>query len=270
MPSFYLDKSKCNKDGICKRVCPVNAIRLDNDGYPHFREGGETDCLACGQCMAFCPRMACSVEGLPLEQTRRIDRKILPELAQLKELCQSRRSVRQFSKEAVNREKIAELLDIARYAPSAKNNQYIRWICVEDREKMKLLGDMMADAMESDNTSQQGGKGLAASWRKGFDPFFRGAPNLLAAIMPPKWSWEMTDAAIALTYFELAAHASGIGCTWGGYFTRVARESQPIQKILGLAENEIIAGAQFFGYPAIKQSNIPPRKQADITWFTGE
>ncbi len=264
MPNFNLDRSLCSKDGICKKVCPVNIIRLDSEGWPYFAEGGEGRCISCGQCMAFCPHAACHIDGMPLAEGRRVNRKLLPSPEAVKELMQSRRSTRQFSKIPIPAEKVEEIMEAVRFAPTAKNTQSIRWVAVSSPEALKPLGDIMADLMAS-------GEGefaaLAAAWRRGLDPFFRGAPNLIMAVVPKDWPWAFSDGAIALTYFELMAHAHGIGCCWGGYFTSVAHSSQAMRLALGLAENETVAGAQMFGYPSIKATSIPPRKPLRLSWI---
>ena len=50
-----------------------------------------------------------------------------------------RRSVRRFADKPVPRELIAEVVEIARFAPSWKNTQIARYIVVEDPEKIAAL-----------------------------------------------------------------------------------------------------------------------------------
>ena len=50
-----------------------------------------------------------------------------------------RRSVRRFADKPVPRELIAEVVEIARFAPSWKNTQIARYIVVEDPEKTAAL-----------------------------------------------------------------------------------------------------------------------------------
>ena len=47
---------------------------------------------------------------------------------------QKRRSVRRFTDDAVSKEEILKILDIARYAPSGGNRQPIQWLVVHDTE----------------------------------------------------------------------------------------------------------------------------------------
>ena len=45
----------------------------------------------------------------------------------------SRRSIRKFTDEAVTKEQIEEIVDIARFAPSWKNSQSVRYLCIMDK-----------------------------------------------------------------------------------------------------------------------------------------
>ena len=63
---------------------------------------------------------------------------------------------------------------------------------------------------------------MIAKAKEGDDRLLRGAPHVAIAVTPAEYGWP-EDGAIALTYLELAAHAMGIGCCWGGYLTTAIR-----------------------------------------------
>lgn len=52
-----------------------------------------------------------------------------------------RRSVRRFADMPVPRELIKEVVDTARYAPSWKNTQIVRYIVVDDQEKIAAMAN---------------------------------------------------------------------------------------------------------------------------------
>ena len=51
-----VDKKKCNGCSICKDICPVNAIKIENE-----RAIISDDCVECGACVNQCPNEAISI-----------------------------------------------------------------------------------------------------------------------------------------------------------------------------------------------------------------
>jgi pyruvate formate lyase activating enzyme len=50
-----VNKEKCNGDGVCTMICPMEAITLGEDGKAHI----DTDqCVECLACQAGCPQEA--------------------------------------------------------------------------------------------------------------------------------------------------------------------------------------------------------------------
>lgn len=272
MPVFQVIEEKCRRDGICGKVCPMQIISSDETGLPFMIGGGEKKCIACGQCVAFCPHGASSLDGLPMETVRKVDRSLFPTPESLTELMQTRRSVRLFSSKKVPRETLERIVEMASYSPTAKNLRKIRWVIVNGEEKMRRLINCVADWLDDfagnkpETPARRTSKVMVAQVRKGKDPIFRGAGQLAVAIAQ-KDPWGKSDAAISLAYFELAAHSLGVGCCWAGYFTSATEHSPEIRLLLGLQPHEIAGGAQMFGYPAVKASYTPPRGSTPIEWF---
>jgi len=50
-----IDKSRCNRCGLCIELCPTNNIRMDE--YPVLGD----KCYLCMRCIAFCPERAISI-----------------------------------------------------------------------------------------------------------------------------------------------------------------------------------------------------------------
>ncbi|MCR5747372.1 MAG: nitroreductase family protein, partial [Lachnospiraceae bacterium] len=53
---------------------------------------------------------------------------------ELIEGIKARRSIRKFTDEAVTKEQIEEIVEIARYAPTWKNSQSVRYTLILDKE----------------------------------------------------------------------------------------------------------------------------------------
>lgn len=66
MPKVKVDWNKCNGDGVCVEVCPVNVFELQNiPEYPDTHKSvpvRENDCIMCMACVASCPTQAITVE----------------------------------------------------------------------------------------------------------------------------------------------------------------------------------------------------------------
>ncbi len=273
MDAFSVDSARCRKDGICAAVCPMRLIRGGVGEYPDMDDGAEQRCFSCGQCMAFCPAQACAAPGLSVEECRMLRRDFLPQPDQVEELVFSRRSIRNYREEPLPRALLQRLLDTVRYAPSARNLQNLRWIVFTSREQvvelvrltLAWLGDLprtdpvLARALRPEDFHQ--------AWDKGIDLITRGAPQLVLAVAA-KNDWGSSDAAIALTYLEILAHAHRAGCCWGGYLCRAFEHPAggELRVFLGLADREKVYGAQMIGYPRYaafsRPSRIPPR----INW----
>ena len=272
MTRFTVDEH-CVGCGLCAELCPARIIEFNRDEKPWVDDSRADNCIRCGQCLSFCPTSACYWDYQPAEERVPVEAELMPEAEEAETFLRSRRSIRRYQDAPVSDEMILRILETARYAPSASNLQPVRWIVTRGREKMRELGDLVADLFlrQGKGTGDYLDEHLAAvgqSWRKGHDPIFRGAPHLVVAVLDKSCRYP-EDAAMALTYFELAAHANGVGCCWGGYFTMAARQSAEMAHVLGVKGSELVVGAQMFGHPrGLTLGRIlPPRKKIDLTWI---
>lgn len=271
MSIFNVDAATCRKDALCVKACPVGVIAGSVEKLPRQVFGTDENCIACGHCMVYCPTSACSIEGVQAPVP--LDRSALPDGEAVSLLCKARRSTRNYRKAPLEKTEIEELLDVARYAPSAKNSQCVRWVVVYEREKIVELGNLLAQWMlevGANNPEMPGSNesaGLAKRWQKGRDVFFHNCPHLVVAIAPKDYYWGTVDATIALSYLELAAAAKGLGLCWAGYFVAGVAHYEPLQKALGMSSDEIMPGCLMLGKPALKASRMPARRPANVHWL---
>lgn len=275
MSFFILDENKCRRDGVCVDVCPAKIIKQEEGQLPYISEKSEVSCIACGLCYAFCPHDACFVESLNKEEFIQIDKNLKISNDSAVQFLKSRRSIRKFKNRSIDQEDLTTILDVARYAPSAKNMQPVRWIAIRGFDKMKELAELMYSYFDSVSKSKNTDVGkdeklyaklISTAYKGGNDVFFRGAPDLIIAVMPKGYKWNQ-DGAIALTYIELAAAGIGAGCCWAGYFTSASNNDDNIKKFIGINDNEIVIGGQMIGYPVYRAKNIPSRKKLDIKYI---
>lgn len=270
MSMFTVDET-CIRCGLCAELCVTRIIRRDESGLPFVAAESEGNCIQCGQCVSFCPKSSCRLAS----QRERVpvDASLFPTAASAETLLRSRRSVRKFRPDPVPEALVRRIIETARYAPTGQNLQPVRWVVAMERKKLVEFGDLIAEYFEDeaarspDDVNAQRGAQIAGVWRKGYDILLRDAPQLAVALVKKTHALP-EDAAIALTYFELAAHAHRVGCVWGGFFTIAARKSAKLARAAGARDDETVVGAQMFGYAdeSLKLSRVlPPRKETDIT-----
>ena len=273
MSLFEVDPSRCKRDGICVEECPLRIIEIrEPEELPSLVEGGEELCINCGHCVAVCPHGAFRLETMKPEDCTLMQRELLPNPEQVRHFLQSRRSIRQYEESPVQREVLAKLIDIARYAPSGHNAQPVHWLVIEDTREAKRLALMVVDWMrymiETKPTLALPMRfdRLVESWERGEDQILRGAPHVIVAHGMRDMGLNRTACTIALTYLELAAYSLGLGACWAGYFNTAATSYPQMIEALQLPEGHQCFGAMMIGYPKYEFRRIPLRKEAPVVW----
>ena len=158
----------------------------------------------------------------------------------LLELISKRRSIRQFTPEDIEQEKLDYIMECIRLAPSAANFQPWKFLIVKTKEKQTLLQ-----------------KCYTAKW-------FTSAPVYIIAIGNSDQSWKRDydekdhydiDIAIALEHFVLAATEKGIGTCWVCDF-----DATLCSQLLQLPQNEVPVAIIAAGYPVRTLDKVVNRK----------
>jgi nitroreductase len=141
----------------------------------------------------------------------------------------ARKSVRGFMDKAVEDEKLAKVLEVARLAPSWANKQCCRYIVVKDKAKIQEVSGSF-------------------SWLKQ-------APVILVACANPKDSGDrngmnyyLVDVGISMQQLVLAATALELGTCWIGAF-----DEAKVKKALQIPENIKVVAMTPLGYPSQKE-----------------
>ena len=273
MGLLIVDESKCKRDGICAQVCPSQIIVLKGDkGFPEIPAKFEAGCIQCGHCVAVCPHGALSHGELPSAACPPIDPALAPSEAQAEQFLRSRRSIRVFRDQVVEKEKIERLIEIARYAPTAGNSQRVRWRVVTDREIIAQAADLTVAYLRQvidtrpKNSYPAYYPAIVAGHRAGRDPIMRRAPVLLVASNPPMASNGMVDIAVALANLELMASVLGRGTCWAGVVGTALMNAPRLKSLLALPEDHAHFYSMLLGYPRHRYQRLPERRPPVIDW----
>jgi nitroreductase len=243
---------------------------VDESTLPVVPEAKAMMCIRCGHCEVSCPSQAITLNFLPDEKVPIPAGAGSLSLMDLSVYLKKRRSVRHFTAEPVDRDTITRILDVARYAASGGNGQPVNWLVVHDPQEVQMLAGLtiawMKTLQNSDHPMSGYVPSLIAAWDRGFDPVCRGAPHLVIAHIPEGNPVASIDAIIALTHFDVAAPAFGVGTCWAGFLSMAASVYEPLQKVLALPPGRKYAYALMFGHPRYKTYGIPRRNPLEITW----
>jgi nitroreductase/NAD-dependent dihydropyrimidine dehydrogenase PreA subunit len=272
MGLLIIDETKCKKDGICVRECPMVIIKLkDGNGFPEMVPGGEAVCNFCGHCVAICAEGALSHAGVPIEKSPLIAKDLQISEEQAVQFLRSRRSIRFFKKQPVEREKLQRLIEIARYAPSGGNLQPVEWTVFTDAERIKEIAGRTVEWMrklveKAPQTVPPYIPMMIGAWDMGYNSVTWSAPALIVASAPRETPTGMVDVALALCYLELAAQTFGLGTCWAGVLEGALQGSAEVRELVGLPEGHLYHFPMMIGYPKRKYSRLPERKAPKITW----
>ena len=184
---FTVDEDRCDLCGLCAVACPAGLVDVSRGTpVPVPANGEEGECFVCGHCVAACPTGAFSHEKAPIHQCLPIRDDLSVSAEQVGQLLRSRRSVRHFTAEPVDRQTIAELLDIARYAPSGCNAQPVHWLVIYDTDRVRHISRLVVDGLRR-IVSENSDSPLAAILQRLLDAWDEGADVVSRAHRT--WSW---------------------------------------------------------------------------------
>lgn len=206
------------------------------------------------------------------EDCEPIDIHLIPQWDRVRQFLISRRSIRGYIKKTIEKEKILQLLDVARYAPNGANRQIIRWLVINDQAKVHRIAEMTIDWMkvvkEKNTALYQEAKLelFVEPWESGQDRISRRAPCVIMAYAPKDERTAPPAAMIAIAHIQLAAPALGLGTTFTGSINTASQSYRPLIEAMGLPEGHIPYGTCVIGYPTENYHRIPVRKPVDVMW----
>lgn len=266
MIQFRIDEERCIQCGECAIECPAGVIAMD--GYPRMTD--EAGCFQCQHCLAVCPTAAVSVLGKDPDASTVLAGN-MPDPAGVATLIKGRRAVRRYREHDLAPELIDRLLEVSCHAPTGVNARSVLFTVVRERVVMNRLRDHLVARLVKLKDAGELPAGLAGNYlgwtakawqEEGKDILFRGAPHLLITSAPADAPCPAQDTLIALTTFQLIAHAHGVGTVWDGIFMMALAACPEVVARLGIPGNHTLGFAIAFGEPAVEYQRTVQRGPA--------
>lgn len=271
MNPVKIDTGICKHDGLCVSECPLGVLEIkDGEKVPSIAAHKGRFCINCGHCAAICPVNAVTLSAFEEIEAQPYRRKDLISSDEAALFLKTRRSIRKFKAEPIAEENLKKIINLSSYAPSGHNARPVSWSVINSKEEMEkltaLVVEWMEDALENNPALARRLflKGLVRVYKSGQDIICRDAPAIAVAWSPVDGITPESDAIIAASHVELAAHSENIGACWAGYVTFAASHCQKIQDFLGVEEGNRVHASVLLGKPAVKYFNIPPRAEFDM------
>jgi len=257
MLDFKINDAKCIECGLCAQDCLVGIIEMNPK--PIIRTTNEKKCLKCQHCLAICPTGALSILGKNPENSVTVDGEI-PSPKAMSRLIKTRRSIRNYKKENLDKALIQELLEAAAYTPTGHNDNAVLFSLIDNKEDLNVFRTKVyasIKAMKETGKLEPKFEFLAAIQKlwdnNGMDVLFRDAPHLLIASAPKDYASPIADCMISLSYFELLANSYNVGTIWNGLVKWAIDDIDPeLRKLIGIPKNHVIGYVMSFGKPAVK------------------
>ena len=254
MNQIIIDEEKCVGCSLCVDDCPNSCLQLENS-KAHFIKPA---CIECGHCYAICPQGAIRLSDYRCEDEPVVPMSVLDSDALLSAM-RSRRTIRRFTAQPVEEEKIRKILEAGRYSPTGGNFQGVSFT---------ILGSRQAEAEAICTDLFRNGDKLSpgpAAFLKQIDVkitddfFFKGAPLVIAVS-----GADDVNPALASSYMEIMAESLGLGVLYSGFFCECARISEGLRELLELPRGHRVVTCMIIGYPSVKYQRIVPRKALKV------
>lgn len=183
----------------------------------------------------------------------------------LNEAIVSRRTIREYTAQAVEEQTIRALIDAAVHAPSAVNQQpwiftVVRDQIVLDRISRGAKAHMLATLMDSPHADRFRSRLSDPDFQ-----IFYHAPALILISATSEGPWIVEDCALAAENLMLAACAVGLGTGWIG-FAQSYLNTPPGKQALGLPAACVPVAPIIVGHPNARPGLVP-RNAPKIRWI---
>ncbi len=279
MMEISINNEKCLRCGRCITVCPSAVFVGDKGGVPEVERA--ESCIACGHCMDVCKGDAIVHSEFPAEMVHEVCTDLLPTPQQLMELLRSRRSNRALTDKPVPEDALQDILEAARYAPTAENKRRVVLTVIKDMEQLKrlensvmrlflflnkllmnpvmrplskvLLPDLYNEAPELVRFERL--------WREGKRPCQCNCPMLIAFSAPSSSDFGSDDCNLAYQNASLMAESHGISQIYIGLIQTALKlmGKSKQRKLLGIPKGHKLCALMGLGVPAFRYQRYTER-----------
>ena len=173
----------------------------------------------------------------------------------LEQGIKGRRSVRKYSDQEITTETLEKIVDVARFAPSWKNTQIVRYHVIKNKEVKKNIGEnCVLDYVFNCKTITRCDALAVVTVEKGISGYEKDGSFTTSQ----GDAWENFDAGIGTQTFCLAAHNEGVATVILGVF-----DEEKIREYVDFPENEKVSAIVAMGYPEGEIKAGPPRKEVE-------
>lgn len=286
MNVIAINQDLCKKCGVCSAICVDDVFeKAGSQKFPKVL--AETNCIACGHCIAMCASGAIIHKKLRKENFTLLKGNTAINPDTLENFLRSKRSARHFKSLTVEREKIARLLRVGQQAPSDTNSQDRQYIVVTDKKKIdtleglvvqyykrllfwmkypvrRFLGLFTPYLMKELERAIPDFTSMILKFDHGEKPVFRNAPCVIFIHANKGNPMGKDNCTIAQDYIMLEAEAMGLGTCVIGYATGA---TGAINKYLNIPRDQKINCAIIVGYPEYSYARSVDRNDAKVCWL---
>lgn len=282
-----INERTCRQCGLCVKNCPAEVLTMEDLTWRVLvSDKSPFGCIACGHCMMTCPNGSITVTGrgiAPEDVLPLPDGKERASADALAALMLSRRSVRRFTREDVDRETLKRIVEMASSAPMGIPPWDVSCVTICGQDKVQALADHIMKGYEGFlkifkpwvlagmrpfirretyekfhsfilPLAQQ----YVSAHRLGNDRLFYNAPAVM--LFSHSAYAEPVDAAIPCTYAMLAAEAFGLGSTIIGGAPPILQRNKPLCRSLGIPDGHTPSLALIIGHPDVDFKHAIRRK----------
>jgi len=180
----------------------------------------------------------------------------------LNEAISGRRSVREYTDEALDERSLGCLIDAAVQAPSAVNQQPWTFTIVRDRNVLELISREAKSFMLANMPAGVHSDHFRALLSDPAFHIFYHAPALILISARAQGPWIVEDCALAAQNLMLAAYSLGLGTCWIGFGQAFLNTSEG-KTLLGLPRAWVSVAPIIVGHPKVSPPPVP-RKQPEV------
>jgi nitroreductase/NAD-dependent dihydropyrimidine dehydrogenase PreA subunit len=274
---------KCINCKLCVRDCVAGVWRVV-DGKP--TPVAPDLCNRCSHCIAVCPRDAILHSALDASQSVRVNKDSLQPNV-YRDIILSRRSIRHYKDTPIPRGVIEQVLDLARYAPTASNDQNVGYVVITDKKLIERTAQGIFRFVNGLHERTKSGIGrfivnatglsknryirlmdyTREETKSGRDFILHNAPVLILLHAPSNARFGRDNCAIAATTIINYVHALGMGTCYIGLLTLLLRFSKNLRNNLSVPKGRKVYACLVMGYPAYTHANTVSRKKPSVQWL---